>query len=98
MKLLTKEIRACLPKLGATNEQGAGAIVQVKFFAPWSQWTWYAVEFDGEDVFYGYVIGLYNEFGSFRLSELESVRGPLGLGVERDLYFKPTPLKELVKD
>jgi Protein of unknown function (DUF2958) len=29
------------------------------------------------------------------LSQLESVRGPLGLGFERDLYFKPTPLSEI---
>src|SRR3546814_16822995 len=26
--------------------------------------------------------------GSVRLSELESVEGPLGLGIERDLYFE----------
>jgi hypothetical protein len=26
------------------------------------------------------------------LSELESVRGPFGLRVERDLAFEPTPL------
>ena len=27
------------------------------------------------------------ELGSVRISELESVRGPFGLGIERDLYW-----------
>jgi hypothetical protein len=29
------------------------------------------------------------------LSELEAVRGPLGLPIERDLYFRPMTLKAL---
>lgn len=29
----------------------------------------------------------FPELGSVRLSELESVKGRLGLGIERDLYF-----------
>jgi len=29
------------------------------------------------------------------LSDLESVRGPLGLPIERDLYFEPGPFKEV---
>jgi hypothetical protein len=30
----------------------------------------------------------FPELGSVRLSELESVRGRLGLGIERDLFFE----------
>jgi hypothetical protein len=33
---------------------------------------------------------LEDELGYFTLSELESVHGPLGLSVERDLQFEPT--------
>lgn len=29
--------------------------------------------------------------------EIESVRGPLGLPIERDLYFEPTPLETLAE-
>ena len=36
------------------------------------------------------------ELGSSSLSELESLRGPLGLPVERDASFSPTPLRELM--
>ena len=43
----------------------------------------------------GYVCGSENESGYFRLSELEAARGPLGLAIERDLYFEPTPGSKL---
>jgi hypothetical protein len=51
--------------------------------------------FDGEDFFFGLVIGLEIEFGYFSLSELQSVKGPLGLPIERDLHFEPKSLREL---
>ena len=94
-KLLPEEIANTLPPLNSTNGQGMNALARVKFFTPDSCWTWYAVEFNGEDTFYGLVIGLERELGYFFLSELESVKGPLGLPVERDLYFEPTPLSRL---
>jgi len=98
MKLLTEEIRKRLPPLGANDETPLDEMIaQVKFFTPDSSWTWYAVEFDGEDIFWGLVQGFEEEFGTFSLSELESVRGKLGLPVERDKFFRPTPLKELMK-
>jgi hypothetical protein len=99
MKLLTEEIRKRLPPLYSTEETPLEEkIAQVKFFTPDSSWTWYAVEFDGEDIFWGLVHGFEEEFGTFSLSELQSVRGKLGLPVERDKFFEPTPLKELMKD
>jgi hypothetical protein len=94
MMLLTKEIRERLPKLRATEFQ-EDPIVQVKFFTPWTHWTWYATEFDGEDEFFGLVQGDYNEMGYFSLKELESVRGPYGLKIERDRHFNPTPLSQV---
>jgi hypothetical protein len=98
MKLVTKEIRKRLPPLYATEATPLEEkIAQVKFFTPDSSWTWYAVEFDGKDIFWGLVQGFEEEFGPFSLSELESVRGKLGLPVERDKCFEPTPLKALMK-
>lgn len=95
MNLLTQELRHQLPKLYATEELGAEAKAVVKFFTPDGGWTWYATEFDGKDIFFGLAIGFEAELGYFSLSELESVRGKLGLPVERDLYFKPTTIKEI---
>ena len=93
--LLDQESREKLPELYANEELGLAAKALVKFFTPDANWTWYASEFDGEDIFFGFVIGLESELGYFSLSELESVRGPLGLPIERDLHFEPKTLKEL---
>lgn len=87
-KLLTKAVLKRLPKLGETDGQD-DPIIQVKFFTPDSSWTWYGIEFDGEDIFFGYVEGLDNELGTFSLSELKKVRGGFGLKVERDMHFPP---------
>jgi len=95
MKLLTKEIKEVIPKLYTQEERGDEAVVYVKFFTPWSNWTWYATEFDGEDTFFGWVVGLEKELGYFSLKELSEVTGPFGLKIERDLYFTPKPLREL---
>jgi hypothetical protein len=93
--LLDRESREKLPPLYSGEEQGLDALAQVKFFTPTSNWTWYASEFNGDDVFFGLVIGFAIEFGYFSLSELQSVKGPLGLPVERDLHFEPKSLREL---
>lgn len=92
--LLDSDTYLRLPKLYAT-EADSDPIVQAKFFTPWSCWTWYAIEFDGEDRFYGLVDGLEVELGYFSLSELASVRGPGGLRVERDIHFEPQPVSTL---
>ena len=90
MKLLTKEVLKKLPAIG----EGDGT-AHVKFFTPWSNWTWYATEFDGEDVFFGLVDGFDKEIGYFSLSELESLKGPFGLTIERDRYWTPVKVYEL---
>ena len=95
--LLTKAIRRRLPPLYAKEEKGLEALAIVKFFTPDSSWTWYASEFDGEDLFFGLAVGFEAELGYFRLSELQSVRGKLGLPVERDRFFTPTPLRVLLE-
>lgn len=96
MKLLTKELEAKLPPLYTNDGKGDEAIALVKFFTPDSSWTWYATEYDpNERVFFGLVDGLEKELGYFSLDELESVKGPLGLRIERDIYFEPTRIKEL---
>ena len=96
MELLTVEIRAQLPAL-YSQENTPDPIAYVKFFTPDSNWTWYATEFDGEDLFFGLVQGFEEELGYFCLSELLEARGPLGLKIERHLYFKPTPLSQVRK-
>jgi hypothetical protein len=90
MKLLTEALKKALPPLYA-NENNPEPKAIVKFFTPFSSWTWYATEFDGKDTFFGLVDGFEKELGYFSLSELEG----MGPKIERDLYFKPTLLSEL---
>lgn len=104
MKLLTESIRKTLPKLYANdNISLKDQIVRCKFFTPDSNWTWLVLEGQADVqrrdfIFFGYVIGQFSEAGNFLLSELESLRGPLGLPVERDRHLKPTRLGDLVPD
>ena len=95
MKLINQELAKQIPAL-YSQEKNEDPTVYVKFFTPWSNWTWYATEFDGEDIFFGYVQGFEEELGYFSLSELESARGPGGLLIERDLYFRPRPLSQVL--
>lgn len=92
--LLTKELTKSIPPLYAM-ENTKDPLVTCKFFLPATKWTWYVIEFDGDNRFFGYVVGDYNELGYFSLSELEEVEGPYGLGVERDVYFTPCPLSDI---
>jgi len=107
MKLFPKEIRETVPDLYAQDGKGGKAVVNVKFFAPSSSWTWYVV--GGEPMldesgkeqdfrFFGLVDGHEKEFGDFLLSELEEVRGPMGLPIERDLHWKPKMLEEIAPE
>lgn len=95
MKLLTAEIIKKIPPL-YSQEKIADPMVYVKFFTPWTNWTWYATEYDPkEGLFFGLVVGQETELGYFSIHELESVHGPGGLRIERDSSFRPTRLSEL---
>jgi DUF2958 family protein len=97
MELLPDELRMRLPPL-YSQENATDPIVHVKYFTPDSSWTWYATEgsAEGDDfVFFGYVVGLESEWGYFSLHELRSAQGPLGLPIERDLYFTPKPVSQI---
>jgi hypothetical protein len=99
MNLLTQAILKRLPPLGS-QLGAADPKLWVKFFTPDGGWTWFAAEGSkdeqtGEFIFWGYVVGLESEWGTFRLSDLKEVRGALGLPVERDLWFRPQPFSQL---
>lgn len=95
VKLMTKELAKKFPPIGGTESQ-ENPVVIANFFTPDSNWTWYSTEFDGEDLFFGLVIGLDSEGGYFSLEELETVRGPWGLPIERDLFIEPTPVSKIL--
>lgn len=97
MKLLTKAIEAKLAKtpLYATDSIPVEEKkIIVKFFTPWTNWTWYVFEGErsasGDWEFFGLVQSPScqdGELGYFTLSELESINGPFRLKIERDRHF-----------
>lgn len=99
MELLPAELRAQLPPLYA-QEHERDAMVYVKFFTPWTNWTWYATEGSQKEddfIFFGFVFGFEGEWGYFSLNELQSTKGPAGLTIERDLHFTPARWSEVEK-
>ena len=85
-----KELNA-IPRLYSTeNITAKDKIIRMHFFLGSSDWL--AVEFDGEDLFFGYV-SLNDdkenaEWGYFSLSELADINF-LGFQIDRDLYWQP---------
>lgn len=93
--LITDEIARQLPALYSQDGAGENALAIVKFFTPWTNWTWYASEYDPEQrLCFGIVVGHERELGYFSIDELQQISGPGGLTIERDLYWTPKPLKE----
>ncbi len=102
MELLTKEIEKKLTEtpLGSTDGQGFNAKVIVKYFNPCGAGTWLITEGekqeDGDWLLFGYGHIFEWEWGHILLSELQNLKLPFGLTIERDLYAKGT-VKELIR-
>lgn len=97
MKLLTPEIAGQLAvNAGARLDAIACGLREpdptpvVRFFNPVGAATWLATEIDADGILFGLAdLGFgCPELGSFALAELEEVRLPFGLGIERDLHFE----------
>lgn len=93
-KLLPQKVLSSLPPLGSTDGHRDPKAV-LKLFYPDFSWTWYAIEFDGDDTFFGLVDGDVRELGYFSLSELLRNSGHCGMQIERDRAFEPTPLSDI---
>ena len=95
MKLLTKEIQkkaeSQFNKAGDMNQK-----IVAKFFNPLGNWSWYLMNKDPESGYcWGIVDGFAVEMGSFLIEELQDIELPMGLGIERDKFFKPTAFKDI---
>jgi hypothetical protein len=99
MMLLTPQIRLVLLENGrlqrAVQHRGGTApdlLPIVKFFNPCGAATWLATELDEDcDSLFGLSdLGFgCPELGYFSLSEIEALRLPGGLRIERDIHFDP---------
>lgn len=107
MELLPCKIRERLPRLGEQDGKGGKAVAYAKCFTADSSFSWFITEGSPvrnrdnvpvDYILFGLVEGQCKELGYFRLSELESVNGPMGLPIERDLYWKPKTLEEIAPE
>ena len=95
-KLITDEQRAQLLANGrqSLDNDDFDPPPVVKLFTPDADATWLLTEIDPDD--HDHAFGLcdlghgFPELGYVSLAELQSVRGRLGLPVERDLHFIAT--------
>lgn len=98
--LMPHFIAAVIPPLYGQEDKGDYAIVYVKWFAPVGAATWFITEFGGSAeprLAFGWCdLGLGTpELGYVSLDEVRQLRLPLGLRVERDLWFAPKWLGEV---
>ena len=96
MELIPQEIKELIPKLYETEKQN-DPIAYIKLFL--DGWTWYITELSiDNNICFGYVISPFeSELGYFSLNEIKSIKGSLGLSVEKDISFKPTKLSKIKK-
>tara|TARA_B000000557_G_C20810615_1_gene459883 strand:- start:1305 stop:1598 length:294 start_codon:yes stop_codon:yes gene_type:complete len=97
MKLLTRELLKKLPPIGHSIKTKEEPQAIVKWFTPDSNWTWYVAEYNPEDgMCWGLVDGFEKEFGYFTIDEIQKLKGPLKLPIERDMWFEKCNLNSLV--
>jgi hypothetical protein len=95
MNLLSTDNFKKLPALNMES-QNSDPIALVRFFDSLGSWSWYAIEFDGIDVFFGMVLGSEQELGYFSLSEFEQVNKDAGFDrIKTDFEFVPTPISKI---
>lgn len=95
LKLLTGELKVKLPPL-YSQENNRDPLALVRFYDTLGDWSWYAIEFDGESTFFGLVLGFERELGYFSLEELEQVNESAGFPrIERDSGFEPVPVSKI---
>lgn len=98
--LMTKELEKtfCNYPIGSQDGKGMDADVVVKYFNPCGVGTWLITEGEkqenGDWLFFGYCHLFEWEWGYVTLSELESVRLPFGLSIERELYSTGGKVKD----
>lgn len=87
-----------LPTTDDANAAGLDAVVRVKLFDPTGAGTWYITGYDPDTriVSGGATLGYGVELGDTSMEELTAVRVRFGLAIERDLYWTPKPLRDVL--
>lgn len=106
MKLMTKTLEKEFAKYKTRNLNASHGLTELepvvvtKYFDPCGSYTIWATGWFPEDgLLYGFVTGSSEDvWGHIRLDYVESIKNSFGLGIERDLNFKPTEISKALKD
>ncbi len=93
-----EKLGTLLPALYSFDGMGMDAPVGMKIFNPCGAESWYLTEYDAEtDTAFGWCDLGWGcpELGYVSMAEMRAIKGPLGIGLEVDLYFGPKTLKEV---
>lgn len=96
MKLVTKKIEEAILKVPYASTENVEVLdkkVIAKFFCPCGVGTWYILEdsmYEQHKIVFGLSdLGHGMELGDFSIAELESIKLPFGLTIERDICVEP---------
>jgi hypothetical protein len=99
--LMPVGVAATMPTL-YSQERIKDPLARVRLFTPDSSYVWYLTEYaevapdETPRLAFGLTVNQFgDELGYISIDELESIRGPFGLRVERDLDFTPRPLSQV---
>lgn len=93
MELITPELEK---ELRAANKGSGSEKIRAKLFNPVGAATWLltSMDADGDTLWCVADLGLgFVEYGTVSLNELKNLVLPLGMSIERDLYFDPEGLE-----
>jgi len=96
MRLMTDALIKRLAQLG--DQDVPDPIIAAHFFDPCGSADWYVTAYYPEDnVIFGWaeIVPGMGEWGYTSVAELQSIKGPLGIGIERDLYWKERKASEV---
>ena len=87
MKLITEEFEALFRDYPLySQEKTDDPLIVAKLFDPCGSASWYLLEYDPVE-----------KIGHVPLLELESIKRPFGLTIERDLYFVQKRMSECIE-
>ena len=94
MMLLTQQLKDRFLQVGS-QEEVKDPVVIAHYFHPYSSRHWYATGYDDvEQLFFGFVDGVFGERWSFWLNEMKDII-IFGLPLERDLHREEKPFSEI---
>ena len=102
MELLTKSQSKALQAAFLKHDEIKDHKCLVKLFNPVGRGTWWIIDQDPKDEDYLWCVAkLFDdigpEVGSVSLSDMQKTKGFGGLGIERDIHFKPMLVSEIME-